>query len=315
MKAKDLDQDRYYKGVAMVGYDLIKEIVLVSLVVGVVVLGLAVGLSSPDSPSVTLQSWSTADPVGFATTATAELAGTSDSAQYGPPYTDVQGANQALGPLAPQLIAGNSMHLDTTNQFVLSPLSTLAGGDPALAKAISDYKAASSDQQQAWDTAYGDALGAATVDNNGAVTVAAGDYGPVQALMNKMLSVARGGSLDGMLLTNDGKFFQTNYSAPLLFMGDGDYIGSLADAQNLSGDNWGVMNETGSYPGQTWLWLYSLPYQIPPWNTSPNADIEVTAIIGGLTLILLLVPFIPGLRDIPRWVPVHRLVWRHSESA
>ena len=28
------------------------------------------------------------------------------------------------------------------------------------------------------------------------------------------------------------------------------------------------------------------------------------------TLLLLLVPFIPGLRDIPRWIPVHRLVWR-----
>jgi hypothetical protein len=31
---------------------------------------------------------------------------------------------------------------------------------------------------------------------------------------------------------------------------------------------------------------------------------------GLATLLLLLVPFIPGLRDIPRWIPVHRLVWR-----
>ena len=28
------------------------------------------------------------------------------------------------------------------------------------------------------------------------------------------------------------------------------------------------------------------------------------------TLLLLLIPFIPGLRDIPRWIPLHRLVWR-----
>jgi len=26
--------------------------------------------------------------------------------------------------------------------------------------------------------------------------------------------------------------------------------------------------------------------------------------------VLMLVPFIPGLRSIPRWIPVHRLVWR-----
>ena len=31
---------------------------------------------------------------------------------------------------------------------------------------------------------------------------------------------------------------------------------------------------------------------------------------GLATLLLLLVPFIPGLRDIPRLIPVHRLIWR-----
>jgi hypothetical protein len=31
---------------------------------------------------------------------------------------------------------------------------------------------------------------------------------------------------------------------------------------------------------------------------------------GAATILLLAVPFIPGLRDIPRWIPVHRLIWR-----
>jgi hypothetical protein len=31
---------------------------------------------------------------------------------------------------------------------------------------------------------------------------------------------------------------------------------------------------------------------------------------GLATLLLLFVPFIPGLRDIPRLIPVHRLIWR-----
>jgi hypothetical protein len=31
---------------------------------------------------------------------------------------------------------------------------------------------------------------------------------------------------------------------------------------------------------------------------------------GLATLLLLLIPFIPGLRDIPRWIPLHRLIWR-----
>ena len=29
-----------------------------------------------------------------------------------------------------------------------------------------------------------------------------------------------------------------------------------------------------------------------------------------LTAALALVPFIPILRDIPRWIPIHRLIWR-----
>ncbi len=31
---------------------------------------------------------------------------------------------------------------------------------------------------------------------------------------------------------------------------------------------------------------------------------------GAGTILLLLVPFIPGLRDIPRLIPVHHLIWR-----
>jgi hypothetical protein len=314
MKAKNLDQERYYRGVTMVGYDLVKEIVLVTVGIGLVVLALAFGLSSPDAPSVTLKTWATADPVDFVTTATAELAGTSTTAQYGPPYNDQSGSVQVLGPLAPQSWAGDAMHLDTANAFVLGPLSTLSAEDTTLASAISTYKAASADQQQAWTTAYSNALANATA-SNGAVTVAAGDYGPVPVLMQKELAVAQGGSLDGMLLSSAGAFFQTNYSAPLLFLGDGSYLSSLADAQHLTGDRWGVMNETGSYPGQTWLWLYSLPYQIPPYNTASNADILAILTVGALTLILMLVPFIPILRDIPRWVPVHRLIWRRNHGA
>ena len=38
--------------------------------------------------------------------------------------------------------------------------------------------------------------------------------------------------------------------------------------------------------------------------------IAITYMTGLATILLLLVPFIPGLRDIPRLIPVHRLIWR-----
>jgi len=73
-----------------------------------------------------------------------------------------------------------------------------------------------------------------------------------------------------------------------------------------------MMNETGSYPGQAWLWLYTMFYQVPPYNTSwgANADVLVWVTMLVLTAILALVPFIPGLRSIPRWLRIYRLIWR-----
>jgi hypothetical protein len=69
------------------------------------------------------------------------------------------------------------------------------------------------------------------------------------------------------------------------------------------------MNETGSYPGQPWLWLYQLWYHIKPFNNSLSVDVWAVYMTGIATVLLLLIPFIPGLRDIPRLIPVHRLIW------
>jgi hypothetical protein len=41
---------------------------------------------------------------------------------------------------------------------------------------------------------------------------------------------------------------------------------------NLAGGAVGVLNETGSYPGQPWQWLYTLWYQVPSFSTSAQVD-------------------------------------------
>ncbi len=304
----DDPQDRYYAGIKMVRYDLIKEFVLAFVVVSLVVVGLAGVFSSPDDPAVTIQTWATKDPVDFVTTAASELAGTSGTAGYGPPYNNTPDAGQAVGPIAPQSWAGVRIPIDTAKDFVLQPLGFGAVGNPNLSKALQTYAAASADQQQTWLTNYSTALGAATVAND-QVSVAAGEYGPVPDLMANLLGLARTGGLDGLLL-NSGNLYQTDFTRPLLFMSDGTYLAGLAKDQHLTGDQWGMMNETGSYPGQTWLWLFSFWYQIPPFNTAPNTDLLVILLMIGLTTLLALVPFVPILRDIPRWVPIHRLIWR-----
>jgi hypothetical protein len=304
----DDPQARYYAGIKMIRYDLIKEFVLAFLVVSLVVVALAGVFSSPDDPAVTIQTWATAQPVDFVTTAAAELAGTSGTAGYGPPYNNTADAAQAVGPIAPQTWAGVGTPIDTAKDFVLQPLGFAAVGNPTLTAALQTYQAATPDQQTTWLTNYSTALADATVAND-QVSVAAGEYGPVPDLMTGLLGLARTGALDGLLLQS-GNLYQTDFTKPLLFMGDGEYLPNLAADQHLTGDQWGMMNETGLYPGQTWLWLFSFWYQIPPFNTAANTDLLVILLMIGLTSLLALVPFIPILRDIPRWIPLHRIIWR-----
>ena len=310
-------QDAYYRGIRMVRYDLLKELAIATTVVLVIVLALAALLSSSDVPPLTIQKWAQDDPVDFVTTATSELAGTSTSAQYGAPYNAGDGSVQRWGPLAPQDWAGVRLPVDSAEDFVLAPLNYASVGNPDLAAALTAYAAADVKAQGAWLSNYSTALQQAT-EKNGRVMVAAGDYGPLPTLMADLLDVARTGGLDGQLL-DTGRFYQTDYTRPLLFMGDSGHFRTLAEDQHLIGNQWGMMNETGQYPGQTWLWLYTAWYQLPPFQEggwfAANADLVVVAIMGVLTVLLALVPFVPGLRDIPHRVPLYRLIWRRYYRA
>ena len=68
-------------------------------------------------------------------------------------------------------------------------------------------------------------------------------------MMGSLLTFAQSGGLDGALLTSK-QFYQTDYTKPLLFMADGGVLANRAQQQHLLGTQWGMMNETGSYPGQ-----------------------------------------------------------------
>jgi hypothetical protein len=314
------DQREYYRGVRMVPYDLIKELAIAMLAVGALAIVGSVLLSSPDVPPVTIAAWAQNDPIDFVTTATGELAGTTTSGGYGAPYNTTADAAQSWGPISPQSWFGVRIPVDSANAFVLDPLQHESYSNAQLGVALAQWKGAARDQQTKWTDAYTTALAGATIAD-GNVSVATGDYGPLPVMLANLLGIARDGGLDGLLLIN-GRFYQTDYTESLLFIGDGGYLGGLAQDQHLTGDLWGMMNETGRYPGQTWLWLYTVWYQVFPFNSDSgflglnagNADLGIIILMTVLTIALALVPLIPGLRDIPRWVPIHRLIWRRYYS-
>ena len=288
-------------------YDILKEATVATVVALVLVVALAGLLSSPDIPPVTVASWAQVAPADFVATAASELAGTSETATYGPPYNHTAGSAQSLL-FSPASIVGVRQPIDAAQTFVLTPLSRVAPTDPSLAAALDRYLKASPSTLSAWNGAYAKAVTHITFHNGTPVVPAAAD-GPIPTMLATEVTLARSGAIDADLLANHA-FYGTDFTKPLLFLEDGQYFSSVATAQHLSGTQWGVMNETGSYPGQPWLWLYTLWYQVPGFDNSANVDLIAIYLTGVATVLLLAIPFIPGLRDIPRFVPVHRLVWR-----
>ena len=285
-------------------YDLVKEFVLALALITALSLVLAAIFSSPDDQAITMSSWAKADPADAVATAAGELAGTTTSATYGPPYNNASEGQSVLG-LKLQKWGGVGIPINSAD-LVLQPLRDQSS-DPLTSRALIAWDALPPAAQTAAATAYADALAAAP--DGDPAQVAPGRYGPVPALTQSFLRLAESGGLEGSL-TSSGTFYGGDQTRSMLLLSDGAFLEDAAVADNLGGDQWGMMNEVGNYPGQPWMWLYTFWYQVKPFSTSENADTQVWALMMVLTLALILLPWIPGLRSIPRWIPVHRLVWR-----
>jgi hypothetical protein len=285
-------------------YDLVKEFVIALALITGLSLVLAGIFSSPDDRSITMSSWAKAAPEDVVATATGELAGTTTSATYGAPYNHASEGQSVLG-LKLQKWGGVGIPINSAD-LVLQPLRAVTG-DPKLSLALAAWDALPPEAQTSMATAYADAL--AKAPNGDPSAVAAGRYGPVPALGQAFLRLAQSGGLEGSL-TSSGTFYGGDQTRAMLLLSDGAYLEDTAVADHLGGDQWGMMNEVGNYPGQPWMWLYTFWYQVKPFSTSENADTQVWALMMLLTVGLMLVPWIPGVRSIPRWIPIHRLVWR-----
>jgi len=290
-------------------YDLIKEAAIALVVVAGLAVVLTILFSSPDDPPSTIAQWSHKLPVNFATTGAQELAGTSETAEYGPPYNSAS-EGQHAGPIYLQKWLGVSHPIDTAHDMVIGPLSRVPQ-PPNVQAALAAWRGAPEATRRAWAKSYSEALEgeAEATPNATSVSVKPGNYGPVPTIVSALSALAQSGGLEGALLVTD-RFYNNDYTLPLLFMANGALLEERAAYYHLGGDEWGMMNETGSYPGQVWLWLYTFWYQIEPFKGSENADILVLLIMGLLSLAFICIPFIPGVRDLPRWIPIYRLIWR-----
>ena len=145
--------------------------------------------------------------------------------------------------------AGVKIPIDTAQNYVIEPFKEIPA-DPRLKLSLAAYQAAPPKLQEAWTGAYEEALPEARFVR-GVPTLPAGHYGPVAPMMAALLGLAQSGGLDGALVAGNHRFYQTNYTKPLLFLSGGGYFEERAEGQHLLGTQWGMMNETGSYPGRS----------------------------------------------------------------
>jgi hypothetical protein len=300
--------EEYIKGIPTRPYDLLKEGLIVLGVIFLIIIILASTAGAPDYPTVTGEDVAKIQPIAYLKTCANTLAGGASIQNYGPPYTsDYDNAQQLFG-IDPQNWFGVKIPLNPRQDFIIAPLEKTAVIDPQLGDSLETYKAAAEEQQMAWVSAYLAALDNATVEND-QVNIPAGDYGPVPDMMDGMLALGRAGLLEGALESSSRLPFDTDFTRSLLFFQD-DVDTSVAEKLDMTTDQWGVVHETGAYPGAWWLWPYAFWYQIPPMSTSPNADIQAMALITLIFLILFFLPFIPVLNRLPRWVQIYKLIWR-----
>ena len=292
-------------------YDLVRELTLATVGVGVAVLVLAAVFSTPDVPALSAKQVVQQDPLLLVRTELNDLSGQSELSTYGPPYNHGTQSVQAIGGFSPQAWSGVHIPIDPAQTEVIRPLERMKWLDPALNGILATWTHASESQQSTWVDNVQRVLPHAAIADGKLILPAAarGSYGPVVAITNDYLALANSGLLEAAIDGEQGSSPLINRTKSLLLF-QGAVDSTYAKKLNMLGEDWGVIKETGNYPGAVWLWYYTLLYQIPPYSTSSAVDLLVVMTVMIVTGILMLTPFVPGLRSIPRFVGVYKFIWR-----
>jgi hypothetical protein len=258
-------------------------------------------------------------------------------------------STQGYGFFSPQKWVGKRVPVDAFVNYVQQPLTTTPSAVPGVASALASWSAASPAQQATWSQAYTSALQSAsftsgTYDMPGGNY---GPLGPI--LQAQFELAVAGGLDNALKAneTNAAIWYANNQTFALLYFGDSgqggggaDCVGALPKNINrtspqqklpagygcwyynqsvsntspryggyLAGNTWGIINEVGNFPGAWWLVPYTVWYQFGPGANSQSADLFAMIMTGLVSLPFLFLPWIPGLRDIPKATRLYRLMW------
>lgn len=284
--------------------DFVKHLAMTTVVILVLSTILSAVFREPVRPDLKIQAVAQSQPVLFEQVAMGDLDGQGAIANYGPPYNNGTGSVQSVM----QRWVGILYPVNAQVDDVLKPLGMEAAIDPSIKGLLTRFQAASPAKRAQWEQNYVNALAKAK-DVHGTVIVPAGSYGPVEGMMTALLRLGQSGMMAGALNRSPADYqFNSMYS--LLFL-QGAPLHAIAGNLQLKGEQWGIIHEEQiSYPGPWWMTIVTAIYQIPAIANAPAAD--ALALGGGMLLFLILVlaPWIPVINRLPRYLGLHRLIWR-----
>jgi hypothetical protein len=133
-----------------------------------------------------------------------------------------------------------------------------------------------------------------------------GDFGPVPTLVQADLQLAQGGFLEQYLegVGSGHSFHLTN-----IWLYDHPHLLNTAVAEGLTDDQWGMVKERGFSVGPWYLFIPAVIHV-----KGPNGATGSGFVIGNLVFaffLLFLVPLVPGLRSLPRYLKLYRFIYRY----
>ncbi len=269
---------------------------ILSVVLLVVVAVLAAALGSPNWPRDTIAAVTKDNPGGAILAFTQELDGTATSTS--------NAAEFGMG--------------DPGQVFVLGPLRQVAPLWRAdVRAALAAYDAASPQQQQAWAKSYDDALGTIMPSGGGEmegtpspdyskIDMLKGDFGPIPTLVKADLQLAQNGFLEQYLQAVEPGH---SYHLTNIWLYDHPNLLNTAVEQGLTDDQWGMVKERGFSVGPWYLFIPAVFHVYFPGGAEGQWFVLWNLLFAAI--LLFVIPLVPGVRDIPRYLKLYRFIYRY----
>jgi len=270
---------------------------LLAFVLFVVIIIVAALVGSPNWPRDTIASVSRQDPGGAVLAFTQELAGdsisTENATEYGMGYPG-------------DVFAHNPLH----------QAAWFLG--PAVQAALNAFDAANPQQRVAWARNYEHALATITPMASGSgmtvtpspdyskISTLKGDFGPIPVMVAADLRLAQNGYLEQYLQTIEPGHA---YHLTNIWLYDHPQMLNTAVQQGLTDDQWGMVKERG-FPVGPWYLIIPAVFHVKFPGGSNGPGFVLWNLLFAFFL-LFIVPLVPGIRDLPRYLKLYRFIYRY----